>query len=154
VPAETRQGRCGYCTQAEARPPERQVLMTAARFAFLLAALALVPAARAAVDPHTPADTQVYIAIDVPEAFDSDFFKNNLLEPARELQKQAEGVEETLKETGLDPFTDVNRLILTSPAAKEKDRGLIIAYGKFNAEKIAKRIERLKKDADESVKLH
>ncbi|MGL4550048.1 MAG: hypothetical protein ACRC33_02575, partial [Gemmataceae bacterium] len=129
--------------------------MTASRLALLLAALALGPtAARAAIDPHAPADTQLYVAIDLRQTFDSEFFKENLLEPARDLIKQVEGANEVLRELGLDPFKDIDRLVISSPGAKEQDRGLLVAYGRFDADKFKKRVERLKKDADEGVKLH
>lgn len=127
--------------------------MNAARFAILFAALSVVPA-WAALDPHTPSDTQIYVAIDVRTAFDSEFFKDNVLGPARDLLKQIEGADKVLEELGLDPFKDIDRLVIATPTTKDNDRGLLVAYGRFDPAKFGKRVDRLKRDSDESIKLH
>lgn len=151
--AETRDDGCGYNARIEVKPLERKAPLNAARFMFLLA-LIVSPTTRAAIDLHTPTDTQVYIAIDVRQAFDSEFFRDNLLDPARDLLAQLPGVNETLKELRLDPFKDVDRLVLASPGTQGNDRGLVVAYGRFDVDKFKTRVERLKKDNDDSVTLH
>ena len=70
---------------------------------FAVALAAPVPA-RAALDPHLPPDTQLYLALDLRKAFDSDLFKKNILGHARDAIKAVESADEALKDLGLDPF--------------------------------------------------
>src|SRR5262249_25393741 len=54
----------------------------------------------------------------------------------------------------LDPFKHVDRITIASPSSNETDRGLIVAYGTFDADKFKARADKLKKDGKESMKLH
>lgn len=129
--------------------------MSAARSLIALTVcLAITAPTPAAVDPHLPADTQTYLSVNVREICDSDVFKEQLLTPARDLLKQAEPVKKALDDLGLDPFKHVDRLVIASPSSSETDRGLIVIYGTFDAEKFKARAEKLKKAGDDSMKVH
>ena len=99
----------------------------------IVAVLALVLAgpaagARAAdLDPYLPADTESYLSVNVRQILDSPVFKKQLLVPARAAIKEAAGgqLDLVLKDLGLDPFKDIDRLIIASPAAGDTDRGQI-----------------------------
>lgn len=125
--------------------------MSSLRIALFLGLLAYAGPSRAAIDPCTPADTAVYVAVDLRQFFDSDFFKDNIQDVAREVLGQLGDTESVLKELGLDPFQHIDRLVLAAPSAKENDRGLIIARGTFDAGKFQARADKLKKQNDESV---
>jgi hypothetical protein len=129
-------------------------IVSCLRVALLLGVLVGVAPAKAAVDPCTPTDTNIYVAIDLRQAFDSAFFKDNVLETVREVLGQFSDAETVLKDLGLNPFKDIDRVVLASPAAKENDRGLIIARGKFDTAKFKSRADKLKKAKDESVTIH
>src|SRR4051812_35495167 len=130
-------------------------VMPAARlFTALAVCLAVSAAARAEIDPHLPADTQSYLALNVRQMCDSDLFKAQLLGPARDLIKQTEPLKQALDDLGLDPFKHVDRVVIASPSSNEADRGLIVAYGMFDADKFKARADKLKKAGDDGMKLH
>jgi hypothetical protein len=117
-------------------------------------AVALMASQAAALDPHLPADTQLYVSLDLKKILDSPLFKDHLLGPARDALKGVDGVTELLDELGLDPFKDISRVIIASPDTKEADRGLVILHGTFDAAKLKAKAAKLKKEKDESVKVH
>ena len=120
----------------------------------ILAAALAAPCPARALDPHLPPDTQLYLALDLRKVFDSAVFKKNVLGPARETIKAVEPLEEALKGLGLDPFKDIDRVILASPGAAEADRGLAIVHGAFDAAKFKAYAAKRKNADDDSVKLH
>jgi len=106
----------------------------------LLLALA-APSLRAAeVDPHTPADTKSYFCVNVKQVLSSPLVKKHALDPARDALRES-GADEVLKELGIDPFKDIDRVTMASPGGKSADRGLIIVRGTFDAAKITKAAE-------------
>jgi hypothetical protein len=122
----------------------------------LLVVLALVvPAgARAAdLDPYLPADTEGYLSINVKQILASPIVKKYGLGPAKDALKEAQ-LNGLLDELGFDPFKDLDRVQLASPTTTDKDRGLAILTGNFDANKIKKKIDDLIKENQESVKIH
>jgi hypothetical protein len=124
-----------------------------------LAAIALVVLApavsRAApLDPYLPADTQSYVSVNVKQVLGSPLVKKYALEHAKQALKELDGANELLKELGFDPFKDLDRVIVSSPGAKEADRGLIILHGAFDAAKIDKKLTAMADDDEEAVKVH
>jgi len=135
---------------------KRMANVTCLRSALLIGVLLAMTAApgRAAIDPYTPADTNIYVAIDLRQTFDSAFFKENLQQTLQENLEQFSEVASVLKELGLDPWKDIDRVVLAAPAAKDNDRGLIIARGKFDTAKFKARADKLQKAKDDSVTIH
>src|SRR5262245_4234234 len=113
--------------------------MLTPRLAAALALLLAPAVSRAALDPHLPADTRSYVSVNVKQVLGSPLVKKYALGPAKDALKQIDGVNELLTELGFDPFKDLDRVIVSSPGAKEADRGLIILYGAFDAAKIDKK---------------
>ena len=118
------------------------------------AALAVPLSARAALDPYLPPDTQLFLSLDLRKAFDSDLFKTHVLGHARQALRAVASADEALKDLGLDPFRHINRIVLASPSAAEKDRGLAIVHGTFDTDKFKARADKLRKADSESVKIH
>jgi hypothetical protein len=128
--------------------------MPLSRIALALSVGLIVAVPARAVDPYLPADTQAYVSVNLRKALDSKLFKENALAPAREAIKSVPPVADLLAELGLDPFKDIDSVILSSPLAKEHDRGLVIVHGSFSEVKLKAKAAKLKKAKDESVKVH
>src|SRR5438105_4660189 len=101
----------------------------------LAAALAAAPARAGEVDKYLPEDTEVLVSVNVRQIVDSDLFKKYALEQARAALKDQEDVQDVLKELGLDPFKDLDRVLVAKPSGGEQDRGLVIAYGRFDLDR-------------------
>jgi hypothetical protein len=122
----------------------------------VLAVLALfVPAgARAAdLDPYLPADTESYLSVNVKAVLASPIVKKYALDAAREALKEME-LNGLLAELGFDPFKDLDRIQLASPTTADKDRGLAILTGTFDAAKLKKKADDAARDDSERVKAH
>jgi hypothetical protein len=108
----------------------------------LLAALALTTPARAGeLDRYLPVDSEVVVNVNVRQLLDSSLVKKHALELAREALRGVEMADEILKDLGFDPFKDLDRVLYASPTAAEKDRGLLIARGKFDRAKFKAKAE-------------
>jgi hypothetical protein len=117
-----------------------------------LAALCLTASARAvSADKRTPADAEVIVSIDVSQILDSEIFKKYAKE---ELEKALlnEKVKKELDAVGLDPLKDVHKLLITS-AGTEKPKVLIVAYGKFDVDKMKAAAEKAAKDKPDELKI-
>jgi hypothetical protein len=117
-----------------------------------LAALCLTASARAVnADKRTPADAEVIVSIDVSQILDSEIFKKYAKE---ELEKALlnEKVKKELDGIGLDPLKDVHKLLITS-AGTEKPKVLIVAYGKFDVDKMKAAAEKAAKDKPDELKI-
>jgi hypothetical protein len=115
------------------------------RLALTLALAGLAPsAASAARDYYLPVDSEVVVNINLRQLFDAPLIKDNLLDKAREAIKTSPAAE-VLKELGLDPFKDLDRIVIAGPASQEQDRGLVIVRGKFNTTKLKAKAEDLVK---------
>lgn len=121
----------------------------------LLLAFALCGAARAAdLDPLIPADTESYLSVNVRQIVDSPLFKKQLLAPLKEMlvETGGEALQSVLKDLGVDPFKNIDRITIVSPSGVETDRGLILVHGTFDPAKFeAKGKEAAKGD---TLKLH
>jgi hypothetical protein len=119
-----------------------------------MAALA-APAARAGeIDPLLPADTESLVTINTRQIIDSELFKNHVLPVAKEALDGAGDVNDVLKDLGLDPFKDIDRLTFATPQSGDADRGLIILHGKFDLDKFHKRAEDALRENDDVLKKH
>jgi hypothetical protein len=121
--------------------------------ALVLAGCAAGPARAADLDPFLPADTEMVVAVNVRQIVDSDLFKSNVLPDAREALKGMPEVTDVLKDLGFDPFKDLDRVIAARPGGADKDRGLIIARGKFDPAKFKATAEDAARDHGDVVKI-
>ena len=91
------------------------------------------------------------VSVNVQQILDSELFKKYakdeldkaLLEPT---------VKKELAAIGLDPLKDVHKLLITS-AGTEKPRVLIVAYGKFDVDKMKAAAEKDAKDKPNELKI-
>jgi hypothetical protein len=128
------------------------------RHSLWFCAVGLVAAAASAragdVDKYLPDDTEMVVAVNVRQIVESDLFKKNVEAAAREALKNADEIADALKDLGLDPFTDVDRVIAAMPSGADQDRGLVIAHGRFDLDKFRAKGEQAAKDQPDVVKIH
>jgi len=125
----------------------------------LAAAVVLAQPAGAAraeteIDPFLPADTESYVSVNVRQVLDAPIVKKHLLGPAKQALEDLEEVKDVLKDLGLDPFKDLDRVIVAGPGGTDTDRGLIIGYGTFDVAKITKKAQDAARNNDDLLKIH
>ena len=121
--------------------------------ALVLTACAAGPAKAAELDPYLPADTEMVLTVNVRQIIDSDLFQKNVLAQAREALKGTPEAADVLKDLGFDPFKDLDRVIAARPGGPDKDRGLVIAHGRFDVAKFRAKAEDSARDHGEVLKI-
>lgn len=118
--------------------------------AALAAAFAFAPSARAAEpDKLLPAAAEGVISVNVRQLIESDIMKKYALEQMKQ-SLQGNDAQRLLRELGLDPFKDIDRIIITLSGKDRTDmKLLVIVRGKFDPDKLYKTAEaQTKKDPD------
>jgi len=113
-------------------------------------AVALAPTARAAeVDKLLPADAEYVIHFNLKQVLDSDIVKKYALEQLKQ-GLQGNDAQAMLKELGLDPLKDVEKVTIGASGTDQNDaKALIIVRGKFDPDKLFKAADAAsKKDGD------
>jgi len=129
--------------------------MVFTRLAALLVVVLTLPVRAADLDPHLPTDTESYLTIHVRQLLDAPLLKKQAIPALRDLLRQQEEVANILEELGFDPFKDLDRLTLATPAGLQSaDRGLLIAHGRFDVNKFKQRAEEAARDNEEALKIH
>jgi len=132
--------------------------MLTPRFAavLVLALAGSAPARAADIDPFLPPDTENYLSVNVRQIVDSPLFQKQLLAPLRQMlvESGGEAVQGVLKDLGVDPFKNVDRVTIVSPSTTEADRGLIIVHGTFDPAKFEAKGKESAKANAETLKLH
>jgi hypothetical protein len=122
----------------------------------LVAALSSAPV-RAAdaveVDKFVPPDTEIFVRVNLRQAFDSKLAKPGI-DQLRDLIKQFEELNEAFRELGFDPFTDLDSLTVAAPNSNESDRLLVIVHGKFKLDKFKAKGADVAKAMGDVLKLH
>ena len=116
------------------------------------AALCLTASARAvSADNRIPSDAEVVVSVNVSQILDSDVFKKYA---KAELEKALlnPNVTKELTAIGLDPLKDVHKLLITS-AGTEKPKVLIVAYGKFDVDKMEAAAKKAAEDKPDELKI-
>jgi len=115
--------------------------------AILLAGLlaAAGPKARAAdVDKLIPADADTVVSVDLKKLLEAEFVKKFVVEDLKK-QFEKQDIKQFLTDIGLDPFKDVERLVVASMETKfapgSQPNYLLVIRGSFDAEKLFKRAE-------------
>ena len=112
-----------------------------------LAATVLAGPARAAdVDPYLPADTETLVTFNLRQILGSALVKRAGLEQVKDALKSQEEASALLKELGLDPFKDIDKILMAAPASGEQDKGLVIVRGRFDVAKLRARADKAAKD--------
>ena len=122
----------------------------------LAACVAAAPVRAAELDKFLPADTEIYIHINIKQALSSEFAKNAGIDQVGGLLKQVVNIEDILKDLEFDPLKDLHSITISSPniTGNETDRGLVIIHGKFKVEKFNAKGADLVKNMGETVKAH
>ncbi len=108
----------------------------------------------AELDPYLPEDSESVLNINVRQILDSELVKKHLLDLAQEALRGQDQVQDILKDLGLDPFKDLDRIMVATSAGTEKDRGLIIVHGRFDVAKFKAKAEQVAKDYSDYLKIH
>jgi hypothetical protein len=116
--------------------------------------LAAASARAGEVDKFLPDDTEMVVSVNVRQILDSELFKKNVEDRAREALKNLEEAPDVLKELGFDPFTDVDRVIAARPSGVDQDRGLVIVHGRFDLDKFGAKAEKTAKSDPDILKIH
>ncbi|HBI44675.1 MAG TPA: hypothetical protein DDY78_17760 [Planctomycetales bacterium] len=117
-----------------------------------LVALCLAATARAvSPDNRTPADAELVVSIDVSQILASDIYKKFAKDELEKLLLTP-SVKKELTDVGLNPLTDIHKLLITS-AGTEKPKVLFVAYGKFDVDKIKAGAEKAAKDKPDELKI-
>src|SRR3954451_24891881 len=107
----------------------------AAAFAFPTSARAAEP------DKLLPADADTILSVNVRQIIDSEIVKKYAIEQMKQFL-QGNDAQTFLKEIGLDPLKDLDRILVAGSGKDQATiKGLIIVHGKFDAEKLYKAAE-------------
>jgi hypothetical protein len=116
--------------------------------------VALAGTARAGdLDKYLPADSEVVVNVNVRQLLDAPLVKMHALDLAREALKGVDMAEDILNDLGFDPFKDLDRIIAASPGGTDRDRGLLIAHGKFDRAKFKAKAEDVIKTYGDVMKI-
>jgi hypothetical protein len=108
----------------------------------------------AELDRFLPPDTEVFLRINLRQAFEAKLVKPGITQ-LRDLLTQLGGdVSAALKDLEFDPFTDLDTVTVYAPNSQEKDKGLVVLRGKFKLDKFRAKGEEVAKDMGEFLKLH
>jgi hypothetical protein len=120
----------------------------------LIVALATTPVRAADIDPYLPPDTEVVSVLNIRQVLSSALIKQIGIENIKALMAQQEEVTSVLKDLGLDPFKDVDKIISAGPSTGEQDKGLMIIRGRFDVDKWKARARKEAKENKDLVKAH
>jgi hypothetical protein len=112
------------------------------------------PARAAEVDRYLPADTAIVVNVNTRQLIDSPLVKKHALGLLRDALKGTDMAEDILKDLGFDPFKDLDRVIAAGPGGPDKDRGLLIAHGRFDPAKFKAKAEESAKTYGDVLKIH
>ncbi len=119
----------------------------------LAAAMLAGPAGAADVDRYLPPDTETVVIFNLRQMLGSQLAKKADLNQLRDAIRANEEIDTLLKELGLDPFKDIDKIIAAAPAKAEQDKGLIIIHGRFDVDKFKARAEKAAKDNKDVFKI-
>ena len=123
-----------------------------------------LPASAAEWEKYLLDDTNFILSVNVRQVLQSPLFMKHFQRQFEELLK-TEGAQAVLKDTGVNPFQDIESLVVVmgksslpgegvKEAADALSRGpLIVVHGRFDADKVQARIEQAAKDMPEVIKI-
>jgi hypothetical protein len=110
------------------------------------------PSAKA--DQLLPNDTSLIVVVEVKQIVESPVFKKNLLEDAQKALKANDEASKIFDALGFDPFKDLTRVTVAINEIGADAKGLLIARGKFDKDKIEAKAEAESKEKKDFLKLH
>ena len=116
--------------------------------------LAASPARAGEIDKYLPEDTEVYSVVNIRQILSSGVIKMlGGIDTLKGFVEMSPEATKALKDLGLDPFKDVDRIIRTQPGSGEPDKGLLIVRGKFDLEKFDETAKKAARDNKDVVKV-
>lgn len=129
----------------------------------LLSAVAARPLSAAEIDKYLLNDTDAVIVLNVKQVIEAPLFKKHYEEVLRKLLGSSAETQQQLKDVGVDPFKDVERIFIVhgesshrldpKPGAKGESSLFFIVRGKFDAAKFQAKAEQVAKDYPERFKI-
>src|SRR5206468_1258592 len=107
----------------------------------LAAGLAAAPARAAEADKYLPSDTEAVVGINVRQLLDAPLVKKYALEQIKDALKKNAEVTTALQAMNLDPFKDVNSVVIAVSDKVAQGQGLAIVHGNFDVSKITSTLE-------------
>ncbi len=128
--------------------------MSAARLTGVAVALALWAASAGAadLDPFAPGDATAVASIDVRGLLDAPLVRKHALPALQTALKQNENAQVVLREAGVDPFRDVDRIFLAA-AGFGPDKTLVIVHGRFDPQKAGAAAEEFARKHPDQLKI-
>lgn len=115
--------------------------------ALIAAVLMSAPASAADVDRYLPVDSEAVVVINVRQFLDSKLVRKfdlgGKLKAAIAGNKEADDL---LKALNFDPLKDLDKIIAAAPGDSNQEKGLAIALGRFDPDKIKATAEKAAKD--------
>jgi hypothetical protein len=112
------------------------------------------PAHAVDVDKLIPADAESVVSIQFKQILEAPILKKFGIDGLARLAVEAnEDAQKLIKQTGINPFTDIDSLTISSSGNPEKGiKAVVILRGKFNPDKISKTVEEKAKEVGTEVK--
>jgi hypothetical protein len=123
-----------------------------------LAAAALLaltlPVRSAEADKLLPGDSEGVLVVNVRQLLDSAVIKKYALEMMKGALENEERVAKPLAAAGIDPFKDVDSIMLTASGDPKDNKMLVVVRGRFNKDRIQKTADDLAKNSDGKLTVH
>jgi hypothetical protein len=106
--------------------------------AVALAALCAAPALAQApkLDPLVPADAEFVVNFNVRQMLDSPLVKKSALKEMKDALQKNDQAKQALNAIGLDPFKDVNSVVVTGLGSSSANKVLVVVRGTFDPDKV------------------
>jgi hypothetical protein len=122
--------------------------------ACLALAVVAVPGRAADADKLLPGDAEGVLVVNVRQLLDSAVVKKFGLEPMKAALKKEDKVAKPLADAGIDPFKDIDTILLTASGNPADNKMLIVVRGRFDLDKIQSTAEELTKKGEGQLKVH
>jgi hypothetical protein len=127
------------------------------RLALCVSALFLAASAQAAdlekISKLLPDETETVMSINIRQILDSAVVKKYGMDKLKDALDNQGDVKDYLKDMGLDPFKDIDSIIIGSAGSSDTDKGLVIINGRFNPEKVEAKVKELSDDKSDAIKV-
>jgi hypothetical protein len=100
-----------------------------------------------------PDDTEMVMAVNIRQILDSAVVKKYGLEKLKDALDSQGDVKEYLKDMGLDPFKDIDSIIVGSSGNGESEKHLAMVTGRFDPAKLEAKAKEIAKDRSEMIKV-
>ena len=121
-------------------------------FGAVLTAAVAAPARAAEIDPLLPAETEGVVFVNVRQILDSELIKKYAL---GQIKQALEGndAQKAIKELGLDPLKDVDRVSVGLWGKQEDMNGVFVIRGKFEPAKLFDAAEKASKNKGDQIEI-